>query len=159
MSQAQIQTEGIIELISESTDSAAASDSAIASESSRLASPSAEVEQKILEKKEQDITEDTGKQKIGSKSIVLIYPLKPIADSLVGVKQTKLIESEAKELEANHKKALKNIRRLIRDKGKHEIASLLDVTIQQLEQIKSGRLELTDEQVITISDITSTNRV
>lgn len=102
---------------------------------------------------------DTGKQKIGSKSVVLIYPLKPIADSLVGVKQTKLIESEAKELEANHKKALKNIKRLTRDRGNTEIASLLDVTMEQLEQIKSGRLELTDEQVITISDITSTNRV
>lgn len=105
------------------------------------------------------LDEATNKAKISSKSVIMIYPLKDIADSIVTSKQTKLIESEAKELEANHKKALKNIKRLIRDRGNHEIASLLDVTIQQLEQIKSGRLELTDEQVITISDITSTNRV
>ena len=85
-----------------------------------------------------------------------------IIESLVPIKQTKAYIDNKKTIEASYKKALSSIQpkgsafRLV---GKTNLLKQLDITEQDYERIIQGRLELTDEQVITIGDITSTNRV
>lgn len=98
----------------------------------------------------------TKKTQIKPASLIAIYPLKEVADSLVLPEASQLLEIADKDLKARRKKALVSIMpkgKLLGATGKTDLLKELAITDDEYDQLITSRLELTDEQITLIEGL------